>query len=142
MKRLRQLDPGELRTALRLVEDQPCDPRYLHRLHGVLLVSLGCSCQQVANWFGDDPRSVQRWSLACERGGVAGLRDHHAGGRPGCLSPAEQAQLMLDLRLQPDCLGFTQARWSGKLVAQHLARRFGVTLSQRRCQSLLQQLAA
>ena len=139
MKRLRQLDPGDLRTALRLAEHGLIDSRFLHRLHVVLLVSLDCSCQQVADWFGDDPRSVQRWSLACEREGVEGLRNHHAGGRPGRLTPIEQVQLTLDLSSEPVCHGFTQTRWSGKLVALHLERRFGVTLSQRRCQSLLQQ---
>lgn len=139
MKRLRQLDPGELRAALRVAEQGLIDSRFLHRLHVVLLVSLDCSCQQVAAWFGDDPRSVQRWSLACERDGVEGLRNHHAGGRPGRLTAAEQVQMMLDLSREPISQGFTQTRWSGKLVALHLERRFGVALSQRRCQALLQQ---
>lgn len=139
MKRLRQLNPGELRAALRVAEHGLIDARFLHRLHAVLLVSLDCSCQQVAGWFGDDARSVQRWSLACEQGGIEGLRNHHAGGRPGRLPPTEQVQLMLDLSREPVSLGFTQTRWSGKLVALHLEHSFGVSLSQRRCQSLLRQ---
>ena len=142
MKRSRALHPDELHRALRQADNGNCDSRFLHRLHVVLLVSLGCSCHQVATWFGDDRRSVQRWSLACEREGVEGLREHHAGGRPGCLTATEQLQLTLDLHGEPACQGFTHARWSGKLVALHLERRFGVRLSQRRCQSLMQQLCA
>lgn len=35
--------------------------RYDHRLHGLLLLTSGQSCQQIADPFGEDRRTLQRW---------------------------------------------------------------------------------
>ena len=138
MKRLRSLDADALRAALRLAQHAGGGhAHYLHRLHAVMLVSQGCSCQQVADWFGDDLRSVERWSRACELAGAEALGDHHGAGRPARLSAALQAQWQQDVALPPAVQGYDHARWSGKLLARHLSRKFNVVFSQRHCQSLL-----
>ncbi len=138
MKRLRQLDALALQALLREAQRAGGDDaRYLHRLHAVLLVSQGCGCQQVADWFGDDLRSVERWSRACELKGSAALCQHHGAGRPARLPPELQGRWQQDVALPPAAQGYDHARWSGKLLALHLSRKFGVLFSQRHCQSLL-----
>ncbi len=51
------------------------DSRYDHRLHGILLVYSGKSCNEVAELFGHSPRTVQYWVRRFERSGFAGLQE-------------------------------------------------------------------
>jgi hypothetical protein len=37
------------------------EPRYDHRLHGLLLVAQGMTCPEVARLLGDAPRSIEYW---------------------------------------------------------------------------------
>lgn len=140
MHRLRPLNPDSLRAELAATACRSVELRYAHRLHAVLLVGVGHSCYQVALWLGDDARSIERWVHAFEAQGVDGLKGHPGSGRPARLTPGQRAQLALDLASEPGDHGYSQPRWSGKLLAQHLAKQFGVGLSQRRCQRLLQLL--
>jgi transposase len=107
----------------------------------VLLVAEGLSCYEVARWFGEDPRTIERWVHALDARGMEGLREHHAGGRPARLT-AEQAQrLALELERAPDASGYAKRAWSGKLLTQHLQGSYGIKLSARQCQRLLRRLA-
>lgn len=139
MHRLHPLNPDTLRTELAAAACRSAEWRYAHRLHAVLLVGVGHSCYEVASWLGDDARSIERWVHAFDRHGVDGLKGHPGSGRPARLTPTQTAKLALDLASHPAEHGFAQPRWSGKLLAQHLERRFGIQLSQRHCQRLLQQ---
>ena len=139
MHRLRPLNLDSMRTELAAPAGRSHEWRYAHRLHAVLLVGVGHSCYQVASWLGGDARSIERWVQAFDRHGVDGLKSHPGSGRPARLTPAQRAQLALDLSAEPVELGFAQAHWSGKLLARHLERQFGIRLSQRHCQRLLQQ---
>lgn len=46
------------------------EQRFLHRLHCVLLVAKGRSCYEVAGWFGEDLRTIERWVHALDEQGV------------------------------------------------------------------------
>ena len=50
--------PATLRAALTELCAEGAELRLAHRLHALLLVSLGRSCQEVAGWFGENPRTV------------------------------------------------------------------------------------
>lgn len=113
---------------------------FLHRLHAILLVSSGCSCYEVANWFGENPRSVERWIHAYDREGVTGLHDRARSGRASLVTRLMQQQLMQDLHDVPCACGYAHPRWSGKLLARHLETRFGLNLGERQCQRLLHRL--
>jgi transposase len=138
--RLQPPSAEALRATLATEVHRSSELRVIHRLHAVLLVSVGCSCYQVADWFGEDPRSVERWIHAYEQQGLDGLRDQHRAGRQSRLMPEQLRQLRVELGVDPDQAGYAQARWSGKLLAQHLERHYGLELSQRQCQRLLQSL--
>ena len=48
------------------------ESQYDHQLHGLLLVTGDHSCQQVAELFGEDRRTVQRWVTRFETHGLMG----------------------------------------------------------------------
>ena len=117
------------------------EQRFLHRLHCVLLIAEGRSCYEVARWFGENPRTIERWVHAFDEHGVEGLREHHAGGRPTKLSRDQVQRLTLDLQKPPHFSGFPELQWSGKTLGQHLDRRFAIKLSARQCQRMICRLA-
>ena len=129
--------PATLRAALTELCAEGAELRLAHRLHALLLVSLGRSCQEVAGWFGESPRTVQRWQQGYSSRGLDGLRDHWAGGRPARLSLQQRVRIAQEVRALPHVLGLTQARWSGKLLSRRIEALYGVRLSERQCQRLL-----
>ncbi len=137
MKQLCPVNQTALRAVVAGLSHRSAQSRQLHRLHAVLLVAEGSSCPVVARWFGDNPRSVARWVHAFEHGGADGLLDSPGGGRPPRLPEAVSERLQADLAGAPDNQGYLHAQWSGKLVALHLDRRYGLQLSERQCQRLL-----
>jgi len=116
------------------------EARYDHRLHGVLLVSQGLNCYEVAQLLGQDSVTVQRWVNRFNQRGFAGLHEGERLGRPSNLSEAQWEALAQDLRRSPRKLGHTQNLWDGKLLAHHLARRYGVHLGVRQCQRIFVQM--
>ena len=114
--------------------------RYDHRLHGILLVCSGFSCNKVAELFGHSPRTVQYWVNRFERSGFAGLEDIPRPGRPKRLDECKLKLVGQDLRRSPRELGYTQSLWDGKLLSHHLYERFEIHIGVRQCQRLFRQL--
>lgn len=142
MSQLRLIYKGQVRSDLAGMLRRSSELRAVHRLHAVLLVSLGYRCPEVAHWFGDSPRTVERWVRSYEAQGLDGLRDHHHGGRPGILTPGQINVLRSELGGEVGAAGDASPHWTGKLLARHLERIHGVAISLRQCQRLLKQLAS
>ena len=136
MRKLEIADADVMRLAIQQEIARSDESRYDHRLHGLLLVTGGHSCQEVANLFGEDSRTVQRWVTRFEAHGLAGLRDRVRSGRPAMLTPTHWAALGRDLRREPQKFGHAGYLWDGKLLAAHLRLRYGVTLGMRQCQRI------
>lgn len=111
--------------------------RVLHRLHAVLMASLGCSSSAVARWFGEHPRTVERWVRAFDESGVEGLRRHRPTGRPSRLDAAQRQRIGVALLRPPSFAGVAYPRWDGKLLARYVQAEFGIELGPRQCQRLL-----
>ena len=109
----------------------------LHRLDGVLLVAAGRSLDEVADWFGVDRRTIQRWVHAAYAQGIGGLAEHLNGGRPAKLSSALERSIRLDLQASPGTFGYPDQQWTGKRLALHLHKHHHVTLSVRTCQRMI-----
>lgn len=111
--------------------------RTMRRLACALLVARGCRCQEVAGWFDVDVRTVQRWvSMACRRG-AQGLVEHLRAGRPSRLNAQQLEYTLRELHGPPSVAGYSATQWSGKRLALHLNRAYGVSLSARSCQRLI-----
>ena len=113
------------------------EARYVHRLHGVLLVLLGLSTVKAGKLLGDPQRTVAQWVTRFKNGGLDGLRDLGRPGAPGKLSPAQRKALFSALAKSPGDSGFGGKGWTNALVSSLLFERFGVTLSARQCARLL-----
>src|SRR5574340_400302 len=74
MRKLELANPDVMRIAIQQEIARSDESRYDHRLHGMLLITGGHSCQQVADLFGADRRTVQRWVTRFESHGLEGLR--------------------------------------------------------------------
>jgi transposase len=140
MRKLEIVDPEIMRIAIQQEIARSDESRYDHRLHGLLLVTGGQSCQQVAELFGEDRRTVQRWVKRFESHGLEGMREGERSGRPTMLDAKQWAALGRDLRRDPDAFGLVGHLWDGKLLAEHLRQRYGVTLGVRQCQRIFGQM--
>jgi transposase len=140
MRKLEIADPEVMRIAIQQEIARSDESRYDHRLHGLLLVTGGQSCQQVADLFGEDRRTVQRWVKRFETHGLEGMREGERPGRPATLDARQWAALGRDLRRDPEVFGLAGHLWDGKLLSEHLRRRYGVTLGVRQCQRVFGQM--
>lgn len=140
MKRLEIEDAQLMRLAIQDEIMRSERSRYDHRLHGLLLVSSGFSCYQVAAMFGHSPRTVQSWVHHFERSGFAGLEEQPRPGRPSQIDDATREAIGRDLRRSPREFEYGQNLWDGKLLSHHLACVYGVRIAVRQCQRLFHQL--
>ena len=85
MPELEIADAGVMQLAIREEINRSEEARYDHRLHGLLLVSDGRSCNEVGALFGEAATTVQRWVRRFEESGFAGLREGERSGRPRAL---------------------------------------------------------
>jgi transposase len=140
MRKLEIADADIMRIAIQQEIVRSEESRYDHRLHGLLLITSGQSCSQVAALFGEDRRTVQRWVKAFETQGLDGLREGERPGRPRSLDARQWAALGKDLRRSPAEFGYEAGLWDGKLLSQHLRQRYGVELGVRQCQRIFRDM--
>ncbi len=140
MRKLQIEDAEVMRIAIQQEIVRSEESRYDHRLHGLLLVTTGQSCREVAQLFGEDGTTVQRWVRRFEQGGLDALREGERSGRPATLEAKDWRRLQVDLRKEPREFGLAATLWDGPILSEHLRRRFGVELGVRQCQRLFRQL--
>lgn len=154
---------GVLRLALREEINRSEQSRYHHRLHGLLMVGSGQSCNPVATLFAPAATTLQRWvrrfegdpaSPACAMSSLPDgparricvdgraqvgvrARAHH---RPGALDMRRWQRIEADLRRVPAKLGLQANLWDGPVLSERLRRSSGVTLGIRRCQRMSRQM--
>ena len=140
MRKLQIEDSEVMRIAIQQEIARTEESRYDHRLHGLLLVTAGQSCRQVAELFGENATTVQRWVRRFEQGGLEGLHDGERAGRPRTLNAAQWRKLQADLRKTPRDFDLAATLWDGPVLSEHLYRRFSVELGVRQCQRLFRQM--
>ena len=112
------------------------ESRYDHKLHGVLLIANGYDSYQVGEMFGQSPTTIQRWVKKFNESGFAGLRDGERSGRPRVLSEKQWGQMEKDVRRPPSDFKFIQSFWDGKLLSEHLRKKYKVEIGVRQCQRM------
>ena len=140
MRKLQIDDCGAMRIAIQQEIGRSEESRYDHRLHGLLLLAAGHSCREVAELFGEDETTVQRWVHRFEEGGLQALRESKRPGRPRSLDPVQWQQLEGDLQKSPQEFGSSATDWDGATLSAHLLRRFNVQLGVRQCQRIFRQM--
>ncbi len=140
MRRLQIEDAEVMRIAIQQEIVRSEESRYDHRLHGLLLITAGQSCRQVAELFGENGTTVQRWVRRFEEGGLESLREGERSGRPRVLDAAQWRKLESDLRKSQQDFGLAATLWDGPVLSEHLRRRYGVDLGVRQCQRLFRRM--
>ncbi len=140
MKPLTIDDPDSIVLALQDEIRRSEEPRYDHRLHGVLLVAHGLTCPDVARLLGDSPRSVEYWVRRFEETGLAGLQEGERTGRPQRLNASQISHIQAVLRKTLRDVGLGQTLWDGKTLSAWIESRYGVKLGVRQCQRMFRQL--
>ena len=140
MRKLEIENAEVMQVAIRQEIARSEESRYDHRLHGLLLVAKGESCRAVAELFDEDARTVQRWVQRFEEQGFEGLREGERPGRPGTLDARQWQRVAVELRRSPREFGHAANLWDGKVLAEHLKKRHGVSLGVRQCQRLFRRM--
>jgi transposase len=109
------------------------EARYIHRLHGVLLVLLGLSTVKAGKLLGDPQRTVAHWVIQFKARGLKGLEEAEKPGRPEMLTPAQKEMLASAIAKSPKDAGLKADAWTGALVSSLLNKRYGITISPRQC---------
>ena len=120
MRKLEIAEAGVMQLAIREEINRSEEARYDHRLHGLLLVSSGRSCNEVGALFGEAATTVQRWVRRFEESGFAGLREGERSGRPRALDERSWRRIEADLRKSPDAFGLQANLWDGPVLSEHL----------------------
>lgn len=136
MRKLEVADREIMQIAVQQEIQRSDESRYDHRLHGVLLVTHGMSCTEVAGYLGQSPVTVQRWVQRFNAKGFAGLSEGERCGRPRRLTDVQWDEIEQALRKSPRTQGYAQNIWDGKLLSHHLQETYGIDLGVRQCQRL------
>lgn len=140
MNKLQIADAEAIRLAIQREVARSENSRYHHRLHGILLLTAGLSCREVAVLLGENSTTVQRWIRRLSHGGLAALREGKRPGRPHLLDEAQWSLLEHDLSADPMNFGFADKLWNGRLLSEHLRRHYAVELGIRQCQRIFRKL--
>jgi transposase len=89
-------------------------------------VSEGWTQQDVADFLGVHPVTVNKWVRAFRAGGEAGLAGSPHPGRRPFLTPAQEAQVLGWLADKPTAHGFPTDLWTARRVAHLIRQRLGV----------------
>jgi len=116
------------------------DARFVRRLDIIALICDQHPINYVANLFGVNPTTVQRWVHRLNESGFEGLKDKAGRGRRSQLSESDRRQLKAEIESSPDSFGYQQSRWDGKLLSHHLKLHYDIQLKVRQCQNLFKQL--
>ena len=140
MKQLILKDAELMNIAIMQEIHRSDESKYDHRLHGLLLISNGYDSYKVAEMFGQNATSVQRWVKKFNESGFSGLREGERVGRPNSLSNKQWDQLGKDLRKTPAQFQFSQSLWDGKLLSIHINRQYGIDIGVRQCQRIFSRM--
>ena len=82
---------------------------------------------EVAQDLGVDAQTVRAWRRAYREGGRAALASRKPPGRPALLTDAQRERLAGLLERTPAECGFDRYLWTQQLIADLIAREFGVS---------------
>lgn len=140
MRRLQIADAPLIVMALQDEIKRNKDARYDHRLHALLLVAKGNTCQEAADLLGDSVRSVQTWVKRFEEKGLQGVYDLDRPGRPRVLTDEDLEVINAALRRPPRDSGLDCHLWDGKCLSRFIKRRLNKEMGVRQAQRLLNDL--
>ncbi|MGH9431999.1 MAG: IS630 family transposase [Terriglobia bacterium] len=126
---LLKLSEADQRALLQAAAGSP-DAAFRDRCRAVLLLGQGSQLQEVANQFGVDRATIERWAARYRHRRVEGLRGpkHDARGRPPKLQVKHLRLLKQTVLTPPAKLGYAFTTWTLPRLAEFLKQKTGVVV--------------
>ncbi|MEA5580998.1 helix-turn-helix domain-containing protein [Nodularia harveyana UHCC-0300] len=121
----------------RLQEDLPNS--YRQRIEIILLADQGKSQAAICQILGCSPATVRHW-MHIARSGMAHKWQDCPIGRPKVVNEAYLQRLQELVVNSPRDYGYAFGRWTANWLGQHLAKEFGIEVSDRHIKRLLKQM--
>jgi transposase len=110
--------------------ERTTEARAFRRVQAVLLVARGWAIAEVARIAGACLAAVYHWVQRYLRTRqVASLEEAPRSGRPRAAAEITDARIVREYRRDPLRLGYNTTGWTVPLLATHLSRKYGCSLS-------------
>jgi transposase len=142
MKRLELENKTNITNQVRNYLEKNSEAKFIHRLQVVLLFAdkEKETCESLGAQFGNSPRSISNWIKKLNRtGNIESLRCNEQIGRPSLLTDTQKQELRMVLSETPEKQGEAGKRWNGANLSGFISRHYGVSITARACQLLLQE---
>jgi transposase len=110
------------------------------RIAGYLLMLSGWPAAKVADLFGVSRVNTSKWCHKANAEGLSAVYDKHRSGRPTQFDDRTIKLLDHALNDSPKKFGIERTRWDGKVVAEYLRKKHGITIHVRHAQRLIRKL--
>ncbi len=114
-------------------------PEYRRRLEIMLLADSGQSQTQICEALGCAPETARYW-IAIAQAGVAHHWNDHPMGRPKAVNEQYLDRLKELASNSPREYGYPFQRWTAQWLSKHLAKEFGIEVSDRHINRLLKDM--
>jgi len=96
------------------------------RILGLLRILEGKQIKEMVSFFGLNRTTATNWIKNVNEKGLAGLEEDSGRGVKSRLNVEQKEQLKNDLQKTPQDFGFNQVLWTGKIIREHIKRKFKV----------------
>lgn len=114
--------------------------RVWSRVTGLLMLTDGKPCQDVARSLGVNLDTVTDWKHRWMKGGISSLTDKPRSGRPPRVTSKYLRVLEQAVERGPRAYGFLFSVWSSGRLAAHLEKETGIALKAKRVRIYLMKL--
>lgn len=113
--------------------------QYRQRIKIILLADEGKSQSQICKAIGCSPGTARHWILIAKSGQAHKWKNHRIG-RPQEINQEYLERLKELVTNSPKEFGYVFQRWTAGWLGKHLAKEFGIELSDRHINRLLKQM--
>lgn len=114
-------------------------PEYRRRLEIILLADMGKSQTQICQTLGCSQEMARYWSAIAQAGLMHKWRERPVG-RPKTVNDQYMERLKELVSNSPREYGYAFSSWTAQWLSKHLAREFGIEISDRHINRLLKQM--
>ena len=97
----------------------------------------GKSIREIGKIFDQAYSTIRDWLVRADQAGLERLYDISPPGLSRKLSPEQIAELRADLIAGPQKHGFESEMWTGRMMAEHVRRKYGIEHVPRTMQRLM-----
>ena len=125
---------------LRSIQRSASSRRIWSRATGLLMLTQGKRCREVAKVLGVCVDTVTDWKDRWVHGGLKSLEDKARSGRPPTVTPKYLKLLEEAVERGPQAYGYLFSVWSSGRLAAHLERKTAISLRGKRLRTYLSKL--